>query len=107
MFTSEIKLSDACKLYDEYLDSVIKCTLVDYEDVIKFRENLTRKAYRFQQCVNAASRWELQKTRAIRREIEAKAEKVMEAAHDASMTTYDGKVNSIWLTKLYELGLRG
>lgn len=39
-------------------------------------------------------------------EIKAKAEKVMEAAHDASMTTYDGKVNSIWLTKLHELGLR-
>lgn len=68
MFTSELKLFDVCKLYNEYLDSVIDCTLVDYKDVIKFREDLTRKAYRFQQYVNAASRWDLQKTRAIRRD---------------------------------------
>ena len=105
MFTSEMTIRDLCNTYSDFLDSIINCTMVDFRKVVGFRAKLEVAQHRFAEyCMTASGRMG---TSDERYRVERKASAVYEAVCAASRTTFDDKVNTIWIDKLYELGLRG
>lgn len=105
MFTNEMTIRDLCNTYNDLLDSIINCTLVDFRKIISFRAKLEIAQHQFAEyCMTASGRLG---TSGERYRVEKKANKVYEAVCAAAKTTYNDRVNTIWITKLYELGLRG
>ena len=105
MCTSEMTIRDLCNTYSDFLDSIINCTMVDFRKVVVSGQSSRLPQHRFSEyCMTAAGR---KGTSGERYRVEKKASAVYEAVCAAAKTTFDDKVNTIWIDKLYELGLRG